>query len=54
MADAPHGPSGLTGHVSMTCLVGLPDCDDLACVCACHDECDTAPSDLINQEGTTP
>lgn len=36
----PHGPSGLDGYVTMQCLAGLPGCDDLACVCACHSASD--------------
>ncbi|MEU6387684.1 hypothetical protein ABZ847_29475 [Streptomyces bauhiniae] len=33
-----HGPSGLTGYVTMQCLTGLPGCDEpLDCACACHD-----------------
>lgn len=29
--------SPIPGYTSMRCESGLPGCDDLACVCTCHD-----------------
>lgn len=34
---ASHGPSGLPGHITMTCLVGLAGCVDTGCACRCHE-----------------
>lgn len=33
-----HDAAGRLGYTSMRCAHGYDGCDDLACVCTCHDE----------------